>query len=76
MRQWKTTLLNDYILDSRSREDILDKIKELSASYTPEWQFDVDNPDIGSCIALLYADEMQELIKRYNTIPEIGRAHV
>ena len=70
MRQWKTTLLNDYILDSRSREDILDKIKELSASYTPEWQFDVDNPDIGSCIALLYADEMQELIKRYNTIPE------
>ena len=70
MRQWKTTLLNDYTLDLRTRQDILDKMRELAASYTPEWQFDVENPDIGSCIALLYADEMQELIRRYNTIPE------
>lgn len=70
MRQWKTTLLNDEMIDSRSREDILNKIKELAASYTPEWQFDSEDADIGSCIALLYADEMQELIRRYNMIPE------
>lgn len=70
MRQWKTTLLNDYTLDKRDREDILRTMKELAASYTPEWQLDTETPDIGSCIALLYADEMQELIRRYNTIPE------
>lgn len=70
MRQWKTTLLNEYVLDDRDREDILNKMKELAASYTPEWQLDTENPDIGSCIALLYSDEMQELIKRYNMIPE------
>lgn len=70
MRQWTTALLNECLLDQRTREDILNKIKELAASYTPEWQFDLENPDIGSCIALLYCDEMQELIKRYNMITE------
>lgn len=70
MRQWKTTLLSDYKLDNRSREDVLNQMKELAVSYTPEWLFDTDKPDIGSCIALLFADEMQELIKRYNSIPE------
>lgn len=70
MRQWTTALLNDYLLDQRCKEDILNKIQELSASYTPEWQFDTENPDIGSCIALLFSDEMLELIKRYNMTTE------
>ena len=70
MRQWKTMLSSDYTLDNRDKDDLLNKIEELALSYTPEWQFDRSNPDIGSCIALLYADEMQELIKRYNSIPE------
>lgn len=70
MRQWKTSLLNNTKLDDRTRDEILAKMKELAASYTPEWQFDVQDPDIGSCIALLYADEMAELIRRYNTVPE------
>ena len=51
MRQWKTTLLSDYKLDNRSREDVLNQMKELAVSYTPEWLFDTDKPDIGSCIA-------------------------
>lgn len=70
MRQWKTMLSSDYILDNRDKEKLLDEMTKLAASYTPEWQLDRENPDIGSCIALLYADEMQELIKRYNSIPE------
>ena len=70
MRQWKTMLSSDYTLDNRDREKLLKEMTRLAASYTPEWQLDKDNPDIGSCIALLYADEMQELIKRYNSIPE------
>lgn len=66
MRQWKTTQSSDYIIDGRSRRDILDKIKDLAASYTPEWQFDERDPDIGSALALLFADQMQESIRRYN----------
>ena len=62
MRQWKTTLLSDYKLDNRSREDVLNQMKELAVSYTPEWLFDTDKPDIGSCIALLFADDREQLL--------------
>lgn len=66
MRQWKTIQSNDYLLDLRNRKDILDHIRMLAASYTPEWQFDEQDPDIGSVLALLFADQMQENIRRYN----------
>lgn len=70
MRQWKTITPSDYIIDNRSREDILDQIEKLAKSYVPEWQFTRENPDIGSTIALLYADQMEENLKRYNTTLE------
>ena len=70
MRQWKNTTSNDYIIESSKREDIIERIKKLAAAYVPEWQFDEDNPDIGSVIALLFADEMMENIRRYNTLLE------
>lgn len=66
MRQWKTIRSGEQPIDSRNREDILERIRKLAASYTPEWQFDGQNPDIGSVIALLFADQMQENIRRYN----------
>lgn len=55
----------DNPLDNRKKEDIIDRIRELAASYTPEWQFDGKDPDIGSVIALLFADQMEENIRRY-----------
>lgn len=70
MRQWKTISSNEYVIDNSSREDILRRIRELSVSYTPEWQFDVDNPDMGSVIALLFADQMQENLKHFNLLLE------
>lgn len=66
MRQGKTISFGEYVIDNRKKEDILDKIRELAAAYTPEWQFDGQNPDIGSVLALLFADQMQENIRRYN----------
>lgn len=66
MRQWKTIRSNEYQLDVRTKKDILDNIRMLAASYTPEWQFDEQDPDIGSVLALLFADQMQENIRRYN----------
>lgn len=70
MRQWKSITNSDYIIDKRRREDILAQIRKLAASYVPEWQFDEENPDIGSVLALLYTDEMEENIRRYNTLLE------
>ncbi|MGN0413400.1 MAG: hypothetical protein ACI4FV_10230 [Lachnospiraceae bacterium] len=70
MRQWKNSASNEYVIEKRNREDILKQIRQLAASYTPEWQFDQDNPDIGSVIALLFADGMEENLRRYNTLLE------
>jgi len=70
MRQWKSIANEDYIIEKRKREDIIKQIQKLAASYTPEWQFDEKNPDMGSVIALLFADGMDENIRRYNTLLE------
>ena len=70
MKQWKTILTSDYIIDDQKKEDILKKIQSLAYSYTPEWQFDVDDPDIGTVLAMLFADQMQDNIRRYNTTLE------
>ncbi len=66
MRQWKTIQSGDHPIDNRKKRDILDTIRSLAASYTPEWQFDEEDPDIGSVLALLFAERMQENIRRYN----------
>lgn len=66
MRQWKTIRSGEDVLDNRTKRDILERIKDLAAAYTPEWQFDEQDPDIGSVLALLFADRMQENIDRYN----------
>lgn len=70
MRQWKTITPSDYVIDNRNRDDILAQIEKLAKSYVPEWQFSKENPDIGSTIAMLYADQMEENLKRYNTTLE------
>ena len=59
MRQWTTTSLNRYETDPRGREELLQEIAELAASYVPEWQFDTERPDIGSVLALLFAYQLQ-----------------
>lgn len=66
MKQWKIISSSDYIIDNQRKEDILNKIQELARSYTPEWQFDDENPDIGTVLAMLFADQLQDNIKRYN----------
>lgn len=70
MRQWKSIASSDYTIETRKREDIINQIQRLATSYAPEWQFDEKNPDIGSVLALLFADGMDENIRRYNTLLE------
>ena len=70
MRQWTTTLSSEYRADRRTERDILERIRTLAASYVPEWQFDEENPDVGSVLALLYAEWTKENVERYNTLLE------
>lgn len=55
-------------IDKRTAEDIQEKIRELAGSYVPEWHFDKENPDIGSTLALLFAEQMEDNIQRYNQV--------
>lgn len=66
MRQSTTSTSNNYEIDPRTRETLLAQIEALAASYVPQWQFDRQRPDIGSVLALLFADQLMENIKRYN----------
>lgn len=60
-------------IDNRKKEDIVNQIETLAGSYTPEWSFDSNNPDIGGTIAQIYAsqvanniDSINEVIERYH----------
>lgn len=55
-------------IDKRTVTDIENRIAELAASYVPEWNFDRENPDIGSTLAILFAGQMKENIDRFNQV--------
>ncbi len=59
-KEWK--------IDHRTAKELEARIEELAASYTPEWHFDRENPDIGSVIAKLFAHQMEGNIGRYNQV--------
>ena len=69
-RSRKNQMMENNNLDSRTRLDIEKRIQELAASYVPEWNFDMENPDIGGVIAKLYAAQMEGNIERYNQVLE------
>ncbi len=56
-------------LDSRSLREIINEIKKKAAGYTPEWRMDEENPDIGTALALVYANMFAKTVKNYNKIP-------
>lgn len=65
-----TTSRKKFDVDNRTTKDIVREIGELANNYTPEWQFSEKNPDIGSVLALLYAEQMKGNLDRFNEIVE------
>lgn len=59
-----------YMIDNRTKEDVLDELEKLAASYVPEWHFDRKKPDIGMILTMLFAGQMQGNIDRFNDILE------
>ena len=60
----------ELMLDHRTQADLCRRVEELAASYTPEWRFDRRDPDVGSTLALIFADQMEGNIRRMNQLPE------
>ena len=58
------------MLDKRTIEDICAEIKALAGTYTPEWNFSLERPDTGSVLAYIFAGQLEEVIRAYNTLPD------
>ena len=54
----------------QTAEDIENKIEKLRRSYTPEWNFDRENPDAGAVIAQIFARETEENNRLMSQMPE------
>lgn len=57
-------------IDERKKSDILRQMQVLSQTYTPEWKFDLTNPDAGSVIGLIFADQAATNIQKLNRVIE------
>lgn len=54
----------------RDTDNIIDSIEKQAAIYTPEWIFSREHMDIGSMLALLFADMMQDTVESFYGLPE------
>ena len=59
-------IVPDAQIDPRTESDIEKKIIELAKSYTPEWHYSADDPDIGVTIAKIFAGHMSDNLAMYN----------
>ncbi|MBQ9633347.1 MAG: hypothetical protein IJV04_10640 [Lachnospiraceae bacterium] len=55
-------------IDTRRAADIEEKIAELAMQYDTGWHLDLEDSDIGSALARIFAVQMQENIDRVNDI--------
>ena len=57
-------------LDPRTKNDIIEYIANTAPYYVPEWRFDINHPDAGAAVALVFASMFDGTIQRFNQIPE------
>lgn len=60
MKEWKS--------GPHTQEDILQSIAAAAANYTPEWNFSMEDPDIGSALAYLYADMTEDTLRQLERV--------
>lgn len=54
----------------RETDNIIDSIEKRAAIHTPEWIFSREHMDMGSMLALLFADMMQDTLESFYCLPE------
>lgn len=58
----------EFQLDKRELADIHETINKLAKTYTPEWNFEKNNPDLGSVIGIIFAAQMEDNLRKYNQV--------
>src|SRR5690554_5572241 len=48
---------------------LIERMKQISPYYTPEWRFTPDQPDPGTALFMIVADMLLENTKRFNQMP-------
>lgn len=56
-------------IDKRSKNDLIEYIKEVAPYYAPKWRFDSNDLDMGSVLALIFTEMFYETIERINKVP-------
>lgn len=55
--------------DARSKKDIEAILLKRAASYTPEWNMDLSQPDIAAALAMACAEMFEGTVKKLNALP-------
>lgn len=58
------------VVSDQTLSNLHSRMAALAASYTPEWRFTPQSPDIGTTIALIFANQMQDNVRRINQLPQ------
>lgn len=67
--------MNVAVSDFSEKEtnDTIKVIRERSAAYTPEWDFNMEQPDMGTVLAMLFADMMENTVRQFHKLPQSYR---
>ncbi|CAG7640739.1 putative baseplate assembly protein [Paenibacillus allorhizosphaerae] len=57
------------LIDQRNLAALTEQMKRLVPYYTPEWRFSPEDPDPGSALFAVFADNFQQNINRLNRVP-------
>lgn len=57
-------------LNMGNMEGLMEEISALAQSYTPEWRFNLPNPDMGTALACLFARVIQDTAMDYSQVPK------
>ena len=60
------------VLDGRTREDLLDHLKDIAPYYVEDW--DPTRDDVGTAIAEIFSDITEDIIERLDRVPEKHQA--
>jgi hypothetical protein len=50
-------------------QSLIERMKQISPYYTPEWRFTPEQPDPGSALFMIVAEMLLENTKRFNQVP-------
>ena len=66
-------MMQEPVLDPRSRADLMEELAAHAREYTPEWRYEGAQDDPGSALAELFGEMFYQTVDRMNSVP--GKLH-